>query len=366
MLSENYHEARLLSKAAELAASQISTSPVVTTHLEKFLASSLLQKSIRRGETSWAWQAASYLLEYHPSYFWKRLPIIALEDIGVGDLDAVMLVLTASKNRQSLSKYGSGFQLAAALLQEMCDAEKDRSADDLFDCLSRDPNLICQRAQILDQIATNEHIDFDPGGIGVQEIGNHLTAKAVRDGDIPDRNLDIGTWLPEISHLKELSSLQREVAVLGFSVTRSILAPMLAVVSTKAGQTARPTIDDEFLPTPSSVVPIWSLGLHTRIGLTGFRKYISRSRQVSDLLKQYSCGSVSGPKVVGGLVFRLDCGQLKNRINWHVGTDLKRRATQIGWGIADDVVEDLVAILRAEFDLLNECRLQALNEKLAS
>ncbi len=57
--------------------------------LDPWTASSLLQKAIRRGDTDLAQWAASTLHRQRGASIWRRLVLIAFEDVGIGDLALV-------------------------------------------------------------------------------------------------------------------------------------------------------------------------------------------------------------------------------------------------------------------------------------
>lgn len=54
--------------------------------IDAWTASSLLQKAIRRGETEYAQAAAINFHKLRGNAIWRRLTLIAYEDIGIGDL----------------------------------------------------------------------------------------------------------------------------------------------------------------------------------------------------------------------------------------------------------------------------------------
>src|SRR3954451_21255801 len=61
-----------------------------TPHLEPlsvdpWVASSLLQKAIRRGDSDLAAQAALTFYLYRGKAIWRKFVVIAFEDIGIGD-----------------------------------------------------------------------------------------------------------------------------------------------------------------------------------------------------------------------------------------------------------------------------------------
>src|SRR5690606_458945 len=71
---------------------------------DKWVAASGLQKSIRRGNTEIAAMCAETLLLLDPSYAWRRLPIIALEDVGFGNRLLSAVVIEASRSSLFRSK----------------------------------------------------------------------------------------------------------------------------------------------------------------------------------------------------------------------------------------------------------------------
>ena len=63
---------------------------------DKWVANSLLQKSIRRGEVEVAEKAALTFLEHGGSAIWRRLLIIAFEDLGAASPEVVAMTVAAS------------------------------------------------------------------------------------------------------------------------------------------------------------------------------------------------------------------------------------------------------------------------------
>ncbi|MFV8557496.1 hypothetical protein ACNQ62_05430 [Sulfitobacter sp. SBS6] len=349
-----------------LAASTSSRSLTSGAGLDRYLAASLLQKAIRRGEPEFAWRAASYLVENYREYFWRRLPIIALEDIGLANLKLVELVLATSSDTSVRAKCGGCIRVASLLIDHMCESIKDRSSDDLYDVLTRDHAVEEHRARLLE---CNPDVLFNPfewGEGGVVKTANKLAALAGCGAEVPAMGLNRRRWKSAIEALDEtfVSPVVREVALLGVDVTGCVLAPMMLAASGRS-QITGATIDDPTLePTSMADVPLWALGLHTRVGLDGFRRFIAQSRKMKAILRESATGDVSPAKMVGGLVFRLDCGQLKRRLDWQTGNELKSRATNLGWGVRDEAVPEALAILRNEYDLLSECRAAALRDYL--
>src|SRR5262245_55169903 len=81
---------------------------------DRWIASSLLQKSIRRSEPQLALRAAFRLSAFDRSYTWRRLLVIAFEDVGAGDPDAVIETVAIATTPKWRSKHGEKESLAYA------------------------------------------------------------------------------------------------------------------------------------------------------------------------------------------------------------------------------------------------------------
>lgn len=100
---------------------------------DRYIAMSLLQKAIRRGEFGFAFSSALTLLNHNDRAFWKRMCVIVFEDIGIANIDLVGRVTIAVGDKRLRQKLGGDRIVAAALIREMCNSEKDRSTDDLLE-----------------------------------------------------------------------------------------------------------------------------------------------------------------------------------------------------------------------------------------
>src|SRR5262245_6109981 len=94
-----------------------------------------MQKMIRRGEEEAALYWAFELSYKTPDYVWKRLAIIASEDIGPADSSLVSLVHDLSDHYREEAKRRQRpterIFLAHAIIA-LCRAQKSRIADDLM------------------------------------------------------------------------------------------------------------------------------------------------------------------------------------------------------------------------------------------
>jgi replication-associated recombination protein RarA len=73
---------------------------------DRWIASSVLQKSIRRGEVELAQRAACTLHASDRNTVWRRLIVIACEDVGAGDIDALLETFLATTSTDLRRQYG--------------------------------------------------------------------------------------------------------------------------------------------------------------------------------------------------------------------------------------------------------------------
>ena len=84
--------------------------------ISPWVAMSLLQKAIRRGRNDLAQRAAATLLhDTTRDRLWRRLGVIAVEDVGLGDLAAVRLVVTALTGKRARADLGGKWPVASYL-----------------------------------------------------------------------------------------------------------------------------------------------------------------------------------------------------------------------------------------------------------
>ena len=98
---------------------------------EKWIASSALQKCVRRSEAALAQRAAFTFARLDRQGLWRRLISIAFEDVGVGDIDVLIETVAIATSPDWRANAGEEKALAY-LVQRLTEAPKDRSADYLM------------------------------------------------------------------------------------------------------------------------------------------------------------------------------------------------------------------------------------------
>jgi len=163
-----FHRHQLAGETFEWGDSQPSCDPL---NIDPWLAMSLMQKAIRRGRDEWALGAAATLLSISPERLWRRLCVIAYEDIGVADLDTVAIVTAGLKGKTFRAGIGGEWAIACYLARRMCRAAKCRATDDLL-------------------VACEQHLDFERARCDLTfKPTPELVRHAVGKGALPSRAL---------------------------------------------------------------------------------------------------------------------------------------------------------------------------------
>jgi hypothetical protein len=105
---------------------------------DRHLLSSLMQKAVRRGEAAIALSAGRKLLAIDPRRLWRRLRVIAFEDIGIGNLDLAIALVAASCSAKWRRQLGGDELVLERALGMAAAATKDRSTDHLWSILRHD------------------------------------------------------------------------------------------------------------------------------------------------------------------------------------------------------------------------------------
>ncbi|HUK11362.1 MAG TPA: hypothetical protein VLX09_26080, partial [Stellaceae bacterium] len=108
---------------------------------DRGVACSALQKAIRRGESATALRAGFTSLSLDRPGFWRRLPIIAAEDVGGADARLVAGVTLASLAPCWRRSAGGDWPVAAWLIEGLCQALKERGMPALYQAALSHPDF---------------------------------------------------------------------------------------------------------------------------------------------------------------------------------------------------------------------------------
>jgi hypothetical protein len=243
------------------------TFPAAPIAADPWVISSLLQKSIRRGETEIAQRAALTFFKLKGTAIWRRLTVIAFEDVGIGSLDAMATTAAAAGDSAWRRNDGGDLKLAAYLTRLLAEAPKDRSADYL--CDAKDHPMLADFWRAMENASLKSRLSH------VQDHALVLPQRAIAAfsalgigsrGDISRDTAGLETLL---TTFRELEVPKELVAATGIAAarTREPITVMVPLIWLAARQGENGVYDCIVPPlVKADDVPLYALDKHTRLG----------------------------------------------------------------------------------------------------
>lgn len=329
---------------------------------DKWLLSSAFQKSLRTGCTETALRAAVAFWEIDRQAFWRRLHVTAMEDIGIGHLETVLMVLVATASTSWRRKAGD-LRVGLFLTMALCGSIKSRMADELFIHAEKSPALKQQR------LVLSAPNDDDLRDMVLRDE-NDLVSRALAVWYLAGTHKYPSDFLPPRMGKPD----QAHKVLRGTNLPYHLIEACLAVM----GRTSWPlclflplmwqeTMKDddlkvitENLPTMRHVqgIPLSAADLFTRIGQGCYRKF----QKSVPALKGF------GPKQIGHAVFYEEGAKLDRYVTspkW----DQFRQDAEIydmeATGLCAPECLALRSLVAEHFEVLQDIRIQELTSYLS-
>lgn len=320
---------------------------------DPWILGSLMQKAIRRGDCEFAAVAWKALSTIDARRAWRRLMLIAFEDVGVADIDAVTEVVPLC-----LSK-GPNEVLGREFVQRLALARKDRSTDYLFcDCI-RHPSLRHQRF-LAEQARPEENL-------------NRLSA----DYDLQSRALAAIVLLQQSKGRRGFGWTRAgTVKAIVERFTQDIVArtiiegaykksgepfllmlPLLAECVRSQIRSRSKVVD---VPRTKYVgdVPMYALDKHTRVGRAAIREFLADNDNIHRCLKAHV--STENMKSAAYMAaYYTDATPVSNRFVWSDSDRLEirgREADMHSAGVPLDGIASILDVFRQNLVHLDEIR----------
>ncbi len=327
---------------------------------DRWIASSLLQKSIRRGEVELAQRAACTLHAFDRSAIWRHLVVIACEDIGVGDIDALLETLLAATSIDLRRQRGEASVLGA-VVRRLAEAVKDRSGDYLACAAADHPDLsatrrFCKEASLekrLELLADFSQPLAERAVAAWYASGiNPRYQNQVQGGDLHAlaaayRSLGGGD---ELTHSMVLAAKRaREVLV--------VLAPLIWLEVRRGGPAG---LRSDPIPQSRKVagIPLYAFDKHTRVGKRAIERLIGENKPFRDCLVRFLAQG-SPRKAAEIAAFYADAAPVARRLDWAQSDSLERlgiEADFIEAGLRLDGIGPVREAMNAALEQLNEIR----------
>lgn len=329
--------------------------------ISPWAAMSLLQKAIRRSHHEWAMAAASTLLQVSPERLWRRLPVIAFEDIGQGSLEAVGHTIAATSGKAFRSQLGGDKLVAAYIVGVQCAAAKCRAADDLAVVCDWSPDLEDCRNSYADESDNDlASIVVDPS-VPVPERAIALWymfgTNKIKAQQLIRRNGGVDAGLEALSQLG-IPATTLEIARLGIQKGAGSLAAFYPLLMHLYANDDGEVFKLTKLETPTAMVgqvPSYTFDMHVREGRTAIKQLLKAECETGKW-----AGSVNPQwgrlELLCGMLFRIESAYTRHRLMWTTGC---RLASQADWdvhGISRTELEVGYEALAGDMELLHQLR----------
>lgn len=343
--------------ALQPLASDCKVPTVEPLSASSWVAASVAQKAIRRGDVDLATRAALALLDTDAAKLWRRLAGIAFEDIGLADLECVRLVMAATAGKGFRQQYGGEHRVAGLVVARMCVAKKCRSADDLFIAVSHHHELEEVRTDLAREDLSQHlrHLRERRSLLGLAVTA--LNASGVRwNGRVEGKAADAAATFAAMLD----AGIDDEIVALaeqGFRRTREALPVLLPLLTLAMPAGELPSQDDEFPPVVigRNSVPTYCYDAFSWEGKSALARFLKRNTNTGRWLRRY-VPAERRLAVLHGAIFRLDGGRVRQRVEWPCAMTLRWLADS---GYHDMKLSDpagFLEMIRADLPELDEER----------
>lgn len=316
---------------------------------DPWVASSLLQKSIRRDLPDLAAQAAAKYAAIRGRDVWRRLVTIAYEDVGCGDLEMVNRLVALASDPAEIKRCGGHVAAASQVARQLALAPKDRSADYLLSIL---------RAPFR-RFRANSEGGMNPGNL------HWLSEVAAYWADLGAAGWPKTYWRPPprdvmaraAADLADPESV--ESACLAARFTRYPFVLLIPVLAGRAKLAPRAIRHDRVLCDGDVLgIPLFGLDVHTRVGRRAVRELPKHSPSLRALLAR-NLPERLWYDACANAVFHAESALIASRLDWDFGQWLRSEGIAADFtvlGISREAGLQLIAAVQKERPTLDGLR----------
>jgi hypothetical protein len=332
--------------------------------VDKWMLASNLQKCIRRGLVDNAAATAIKLVSIDPKYFWRRLLVIAYEDIGVSAIPLCHELLKTFRREAlhrdlGVARVAAYFAVALANSRKsrtLCDAiamlefnvrlgEIETRCTDLTD--SQLTNLISSVGEpMIDRVAALRHI------CGYRE--NAYSSYRMITPPRPD-------LMREVCSALALSDIETALFLSGQNTSESMNVALPVVIQLARGEQHDKQSSQNFEGTDGLLYA--TLDRHTRIGKRCFAKFAKEISPATEFFQKHP--DLKPVDVLGVAVFIIEGSQLDHWVTFPESDDLRQtfeRNFLEHTGLTGAAANELLTITSTNLPSLNRIRAEALKQ----
>lgn len=338
-----------------------STSTAISLLVDPWIASSLLQKAIRRGEADLAANAALTLYRARGAAIWRRFMVIAFEDVGAGCVEAVHDTVTLATDRNARAAAGSDAEVAVCLARRLAHATKDRSADYLMGAVQHHPSLDVARERVgggsfPGRFATLRDTSLP---LPVRAVAAWYLSSLYRTDEKRLGRADLANLLNAYRMLGAPDRLAN-ATMLAAKRTREPITVMVPLILLAVRADGKLVVRQEGIRPSRWIegIPAYTFDKHTRIGKRAISIFIRENDAVRTCLEDH-LPDFRHRGAAAVAAFYADAMPVMKRLDWDASDELERMGMESDMareGVPLSAVSAIVGTVRANLDHLDEIR----------
>lgn len=344
---------------------EIDTTQIPSRDVDKWVLSSNLQKSIRRGLGNTAIGTATKLLALDPRYFWRRLLVIAYEDVGVANIGLCYDLLKFFRREAVHAQLGVD-RVAAYFVEALSRSCKSRSLCDAIAMLEfnvrreeyekpwfgmPDAEIVraisCTEISAMRRVAALRHIC----GYAEHTRGIHRSITPARK-----------ELMREVCCRLELTEMETTLFISGQGVTDSLNIPIPLVVQLARGE--RREMQTEHISRCEDGILYAALDRHTRIGKRCLVEFAATSKHIVEFFRRHS--QLNPVAVLGSMLFIIEGASLSRWLLFRHSDSLRQSFDRVfiqAAGVDKELVPGLQTAVHEGLSELNDIRVKALGHR---
>lgn len=320
-----------------------------------------MQKAIRRGDVEVAQRAALSFHALRGSAIWRRLMIIAFEDVGLGACEAVVATVTSCADPALRKSTGGNIRTVMELSRRLAEAAKDRSADHLIAAATAHPRLESTRRRMaaLQPAARLTMVADSRLPLTVRATAAWYASglewereRRILGGDLPGLQqtyCELGVNEDLVNAVTQAARRTREPL--------TVLLPLIWLAARE--QTSSHLVERALPPAPQvDNIPLYAFDKHTRIGRQALELLARENAAIRAVLERYAQGR-SGLEAVRLAAFHAESACVKRRLIWPLSARIESFGTETDMLYAGVTLEGhapLIHAVRDNLDHLNDLR----------
>jgi hypothetical protein len=330
--------------------------------VDPWIASSMLQKSIRRGDADLAERAAITLHGLRGKGAWRRLIVIGFEDVGIGSVDALIKTTAACPAPNWRANVEGGDERVLCLVARLlAEAPKDRSPDHLVSVVQSHPELEDARRRV-GAMTIAQRVGYAANDTrplperaaaawyasGIEQGSEHCVGR----GDLPA----LMSAFRRLGVPDDLITATRIAA----TRTREPIVVMTALLWPVVSATGDHRIVEYSVPPVTMIggIPSYVFDKHVAIGKAAIRRLAHENDAVRHVLAAYVPEYLAKDAACVA-AFYADAAPVSRRFEWDGSAELERlgvEADMLKVGVPREGIAPLLTVVRENLDHLNAIR----------